>query len=219
MVGRSFGSIDEVARHITIGSTKCDDEAGWISDTAVACSAPGSGVGSIAMSVTVASQLCASGCSHPPDGSLFSSAALLKYDPPKITSINSLYPQQLPVGGSKDALITIYGSGFGPENGAAVSLGATSCSLIIWTSDSKILCQPAPGAGATLELKVEVGGQQGVAASVLKYQDPELSSHTPRMLPREGGTVTVVGSHFLSVRDCIYICRSDCKYICRRDIA
>ena len=205
VLGRSFGSSPQVARQIMIGSAQCNDAAGWVSDTAVACSAPGPGVGSIALSMTVASQPCSSGCSDPQDGSSSSSAALLKYDPPKITSVAASdrhLLQQLPVHGSKDALITIHGSGFGTEEGAAVSLGATSCSLTVWSSDSKILCQPAPGAGANLQLKVEVGGQQGVAEDEIKYQDPELSTLTPRMLPRDGGTVTVVGSHFLSVRDC-----------------
>ena len=179
------------------------------------------------MAITVASQLCASGCS--------TGASLLKYNPPTITSTVA-YPRPLPIGGSKDgAVISIYGTGFGPVQGVTASLGATSCLQVKWASetyplysdfsvlnvlwhcllriyalgatsclqvnwasDSLVLCQPAPGAGANLKLKVEVGGQVGVAGDDLEYRAPVLGTLTPRLLPREGAMVTVVGSHFLS---------------------
>jgi hypothetical protein len=106
-----------------------EDAVGWTSDTALACSAPGPGVGSIAIAITVASQLCTSGCS--------AGTSLLKYNPPSITSIVAS-PRPLPIGGRQDgAVISIHGTGFGhTDQGATATLGATSCPQVKWASET-----------------------------------------------------------------------------------
>jgi len=195
LLGKSFGSQDTVPRSIKLGETTCHSKAGWTSDTALACTAPGPGVGFMSVILTVASQACTMGCSH-----LQGSSSLLKYAAPIVTS-GVPYPPQLPPGGG-GGVITIQGSGFGSKAGlASVSIGDTKCASLHWQSDAKILCMPTPpGAGARLELKVEVQGQVGVAKELLQYEDPFLISFTPSLLPFDGGArVTVRGSSFVKV--------------------
>jgi hypothetical protein len=196
LLGKSFGSSRDVQRSTRLGETTCDDNAGWTSDSSVACRAPGPGVGFLPLSLVVASQTCTSGCSFSPG---VHNHSLLRYAPPTVTGVQYDLP---PEGGG---VITIAGTGFGHETlagkgfGDTVRLGESECRVVDW-SDNKIVCISAPGAGDQLNLSVAVRGQIGVAGELLKYRDPVLDSFAPLLLPREGGViVTVRGRLFAKV--------------------
>ena len=180
--GRSFGSARDMAREVAVGDSECDVEKGWVSDTSMVCAAPGAGIGRVVVSVTVASQACGAGCS----------ALDFKYTSPAVDQIKA---DSLPLSPAGGGALTVMGSGFGFQSGqATVSLGTTECRQTTYLSDSTLVCTPPAGAGAHLQLAVEVGGQRwvGDAGVNLRYERPVLSAAFPRMLPGGGGDVVTV---------------------------
>lgn len=180
--GSSFGSARDMVRDVRVGDRRCNVDEGWVSDTSIVCGAPGPGVGRVAVSVTVASQTCGSSC-----------AALdFKYASPLVSDIKAASLPLAPDGGG---VLTVVGSGFGFQSGqATVSLGATECTKTWYLADSLVLCTPPAGAGAHLQLTVDVGGQRwvGDAGVDLHYATPALSSIFPRLLPRGGEAVVTM---------------------------
>ena len=180
--GRSFGSVRDMAREVAVGDSECDVEKGWVSDTSMVCAAPGAGIGRVVVSVTVASQSCGAGCS----------ALDFKYTSPAVSNIKA---DSLPLSPAGGGALTVMGLGFGFQSGlATVSLGATECRETTYLSDSTLVCTPSAGAGAHLQLAVEVGGQRwvGDAGVNLRYDRPVLSAAFPRLLPGGGGDLVTV---------------------------
>jgi len=206
LFGESFGSQPTLLQPVQLKSgiehKDCPadgngDCAGWISDSMISCPAP-MGVGFVEMTVQVASQRCTQGCSH---GSSPESS-ILKYVPPRVTSISSA--GQLPPRTGGD--ITIWGSGFGPNptTAAAVTLGASKCATVVWWSPENLVCTTAPGAGAALKLLVDAGGQVGEAGQDFEYHEPVVLALAPAVLPRDGAVrVTVRGRNFAPVCPCL----------------
>ena len=180
--GRSFGSARDMARAISVGGRPCDAQEGWISDTSIVCAAPGPGVGLVALAVTVASQECGRGCL----------ASGFRYAAPDVREVKA---SSLPLATAGGGALSVTGSGFGLEAGARVSLGASECAQTRFVSDSSLVCTPRPGAGAHLQLAVEVGGQRWVAPPdgvSLEYAPPVLADVWPRLVPKDGGAVLTV---------------------------
>ena len=193
ILGKSFGSDAGTVRRMKLGATECAP-LDWTSDTSMACKTgvPGPGVGILNISLVVANQTCTDGCLHAQDDS---TTSLLRYEKPQIKSLK--YDLLDPAGGGS---VIISGSGFGVDNLDSVFLGSSKCKVVAggWTED-QIICLAPPGAGDQLKLIVDARGQSAVADELVGYRPPTLDSFTPRVLPREAGSVvTVRGQFFVS---------------------
>ncbi len=211
LFGESFGSQPTLLqRFVELKSTIEEKDclahstagcAGWISDSTISCPAP-RGVGFVEMTVRVADQTCTQGCSH---GSSPESS-VLKYAPPRVTDIlpaGGGVPIRLPPQTGGD--ITIRGSEFGTERSDVkfVKIGSSECAKLHWGKES-IICTTAPGAGAELKLRINVGGQVEEAQQLFEYSEPVVLSLTPALLPRDGAfKITVRGRNFAPVCRCL----------------
>ena len=95
-------------------------------------------------------------------------------------------------------VVTIFGANFGDKDYTpAASIGNTACQEVIWTSDSLISCQLAPGVGKSLGLEVESNSQTGSRGNSFSYRAPRVTSIFPFGGITAGGyPATIYGNNF-----------------------
>ena len=110
-------------------------------------------------------------------------------------TISRLSPQVVNTYGNSP--ITIQGKSFGYFDASAViTVGRSLCSPTAYTSDSSLRCRVQSGAGAALNVSVQIGNQVSTAFGIFSYLPPQLSDASPRVLNTTGGVLTVTGQNF-----------------------
>ena len=104
---------------------------------------------------------------------------------------------------SGNVSVTVFGSNFGAHRPATrISLGESSCTSAIWSSDSQIICSKViPGTGALLSAKVRVEDRPSEnppgITKVFSYDRPQITAVFPGNAPPSGfSVITVLGKNF-----------------------
>ncbi len=98
-----------------------------------------------------------------------------------------------PASGSAGTVVTLSGTGFGPQGTSTLTLGGRSITPSTWTHDTIVFTVPADVAGGLHSLELTVDGEAADPASFAV--DPVLSSVSPASGP--GGTpITLNGTNF-----------------------
>ena len=181
IMGNNFGKSPEIG-HVSasIGNTACTTVLAVTDHVAVKCASSGGYGISLAVKVTVASQIS-------------NADKVFSYDIPVITGLKPNVAETV-----TSTLVTILGRNFGDASaGRSARIGDTLCSTLSFISFSALGCTVVPGLGAQLDVLVQVDIVSGSTADIFSYYAPVLGSLQRANAPPAGGTTTTVsGSHF-----------------------
>ena len=77
-----------------------------------------------------------------------------------VAQVSALTPQLSPTSGQIS--MTLFGKNFGISTSfREVLIGASSCSMVVFTSDTSVRCSTAPGWGLLQLVLMKVNGEQG----------------------------------------------------------
>jgi len=125
------------------------------------------------------------------------SSAFINFSAPSISSFN-------PRTGIHGAIVTIFGSNFGPSSAPRKAfIGKSECKDISTVQDFQGLsCSLSVGTGANLPIVVSVGGQEGSSTPLFfTYSAPKISSVDKVQSPSSGSiNANVFGFQFGMVK-------------------
>lgn len=85
-----------------------------------------------------------------------------------VAQVSALTPQLSPTSGQ--ILMTLFGMNFGISTSfREVLIGASSCSMVNFTSDTSVSCSTAPGWGLLQLVLMKVNGDQGFSSASLNF--------------------------------------------------
>eukprot|EP00960_Hanusia_phi_P060918 764669-Hanusia_phi.AAC.1 len=178
LTGSSFGG-DNYSPVVQIGMSTC--QTYFVSDSSTRVIVK-SGVGeNLAVSISTQGQI-----------GVWSS--FFSYLAPNVTSVT---PANSPTSGSLQ--VSIFGSNFGSSSqpDQNVVIGKTSCSLILWKSDSSMNCVVPRGTRSSLDVSVRSGGLVGTLTAGFSFDAPVIESVFPGIAATVGGqSITVIGKNF-----------------------
>ena len=183
--GSNFGS-DTSVLNLTIGSTAC--RISYAFNTVLLATPLPAGVGN-GLDVVLKLTDSFSGSVSVGD---FPQA--FSYYAPLITSV---VPQAIATSGQSTT--TVFGEYFGISDSqpkVTISGGSTP-SRVSWVSDTSIICTMPSGAGGTISVMLQVGGQYATSNNIFSYLSPTVASVNPVNFAAKGNTVaSVTGSEF-----------------------
>ena len=176
ILGRNFGEAS-ASRSAHVGNTLCST-LDFISFSALECTVePGVGA-----SLTALVQV---------DIISGSKSELFSYYAPVVDSLNRANG---PTSGGTTS--TVVGSHFGNYDSTVTGkIESSSCSSILWTSDSTILCVVPDNIGKGRQFSMAVEGQRTTRLNTFSYDKPVLTAITPAHSPTSGSTSSPIVLH------------------------
>eukprot|EP00808_Paulinella_micropora_P005719 g34204.t1 len=172
------GSSFSTTGTIYVGESICSKGAFPHTHTSLKCTLP---EGSGAQNVTLRTF----------QGTAISKPVLFTYDLPKVNT-GGVSPSSGPTEGG--VLITLAGTNFGPAPGRVLVGGATCATSPDQWDHTRIVCELPPGAGQSVGVVVQAGGQACEQCGTFSYEAPQLDRLTPANGPTSGqNIITLVG--------------------------
>ena len=177
--------------HVFFGTRRCRDAklGGTPAAPTVSCLAPkGSGAN---ITVAVFVNAVPPGFLEDPTNPKFYGPGhlLVSYARPEVTGMDMAF--------SAGDFAQITGHNFGGEDSSPIAvIGGKPCETTRWISDEVISCKVPPGIGRKRAAVVIVGGQASAPSLIASYNSPSIQSVIPRLIPRAGGEVHILGSNF-----------------------
>jgi hypothetical protein len=85
-----------------------------------------------------------------------------------VAAVSSVSPLLVPTSGQ--SILTLFGKNFAfPSSLRAVSVGISSCTAVLFTSDTSISCTASHGWGPQLLVLLNVNGVQGVSSATVNF--------------------------------------------------
>jgi hypothetical protein len=198
--GKNFGVTNQqMQARVLVGETPCI-QTSWVSDSGLICRTPQGHGASRKVQVNIA---C--GQSHPPNAPLLSCTVSnqtynVVYDAPVLT-VARISPSNITAAGAGNETLQLIGKNYGAADpGWSITIGPTSVSSIMWTSDSSIRCMTAGGVG-TNNIRMNYSGVESVFSRAFTYSTPLVLSATPSSgLSTGGDTITINGRNFASMK-------------------
>ena len=177
--------------HVFFGTRRCRDAklGGTTAAPAVSCLAP-KGYGAN-MTVAVFVNVVPPGFLQDTTNAKFYGPGrlLVSYAPPQVIGMDMAF--------NAGDFARITGNNFGGEDSKPIAvIGGKPCQATAWISDKVVSCKVPPGIGRKRSVVVIVGGQTSASSLIASYNSPSIQSVLPRLIPRAGGEVHILGSNF-----------------------
>eukprot|EP00961_Rhodomonas_salina_P147406 1983570-Rhodomonas_salina.1 len=165
VTGEGFGMVEFSAR-AAVG-VSASEQSSWVSSSALQCKAANGHSGSLSITVTSAA--------HPSTMSESVSYFVPMVLGSDLVNIAQAFTMHLQLFGAEFA---------SRDYSIAARIAETACSNTVWTSDSQLRCQNAPGFGSTRHLVVTASSQHlGSATSLISFNAVESAATSVRNGP------------------------------------